>query len=305
VPEYRRDLAGNHHNLGALLAGLGKRAAAEAEMRAARAVQEKLVADFPAVPEYRRDLAASHNSLGNLLAGPGKRADAEAEYRAALAVREKLAADHPGVPEYAVELAGSYCNFGNLVHGNGDPQESLPWYDRAIRTLDPVHAAEPRLVTARQFLRNACLGRASALTRLRRFADAANDWDRAVALSDAAERPRLRLGRAVEYARAGASDRAVAEADALATPDAAADTLYDAACVYALAVAAVQAGTPSTDRHAARAVELLRQAFAKGYTNVAHMRKDSDLDSLRRRDDYAALLWDLADAPAPQPADRR
>jgi len=40
---------------------------------------------------------------------------------------------------------------------------------------------------------------------------------------------------------------------------------------------------------------LLRQAFAKGYANVAHMLKDSDLDPLRRRNDYIGLLWDLAD----------
>jgi tetratricopeptide (TPR) repeat protein len=253
------------------------------------------------VPAYRRELAASHNSLGNLLADLGQRADAEAEYRAALAVQEKLAAEYPGVPQYAIDLGGSYCNFGNLVHGNGDPQESLPWYGRAIRTLDPVHAAEPRLVTARQFLRNAYWGRGRALTRLRRFADADNDWDRAVALSDAAERPRLCSSRAAAFARAGESARAVAEADALATPDAAAGTLYDAACVYALAAAAARADAPLADRHAARAVELLRRAVAKGYRNIPHMLKDPDLDALRRRADYAALLWDMADGLPPAP----
>ena len=55
------------------------------------------------------------------------------------------------------------------------------------------------------------------------------------------------------------------------------------------------------DHHAARAIALLRQAFAKGYTDVAHMQKDADLAPLRRRSDYAALLWDLADAPSGPP----
>ena len=41
-------------------------------------------------------------------------------------------------------------------------------------------------------------------------------------------------------------------------------------------------------------VVVLRQAFAKGYRDIAHMLKDSDFDGLRSRDDYAALLWDLA-----------
>jgi hypothetical protein len=44
-------------------------------------------------------------------------------------------------------------------------------------------------------------------------------------------------------------------------------------------------------------LELLRRAFAEGYRDVAHMLKDSDLDSLRHRDDYFALLWELADGP--------
>jgi serine/threonine-protein kinase len=308
VPEYRQELAANHYNLGTLLADLGKRADAEAEYRQALAAQAKLAADHSGVPKYRAHLANSHNSLGFLLAGLGRRAEAEAAHRAALAVQEKLAADHPGVPDYAIELGERYGNFGTLVRDNGDPQESLPWYDRAIRTLDPVYAADPRRVTARQFLRNACRGRARALTRLRRFADADNDWDRAVALCDAFWRPSLRLDRAIEFVRAGESARAVAEADALATTDAAAGTLYGAAstlygiaCVYALAAAAVPADAPLADRHAARAVELLRRAVAAGYRDAAHMQKDPDLAALRRRDDFAALLWDLADGAPPAP----
>ena len=69
--------------------------------------------------------------------------------------------------------------------------------------------------------------------------------------------------------------------------------------------AAVNDSAALADRYAGRAVVVLRQAFAQGWTDVAHMLKDSDLDPLRRRADYAALLWDLADAPAPPPADRR
>ena len=37
-------------------------------------------------------------------------------------------------------------------------------------------------------------------------------------------------------------------------------------------------------------------AVAKGYRNIAHLLKDTDLDALRHRDDFAALLWDLADS---------
>jgi hypothetical protein len=46
-------------------------------------------------------------------------------------------------------------------------------------------------------------------------------------------------------------------------------------------------------RYAARAVELLRQAVARGYKNLAHMKKDRDLDILRDREDFKKLAADL------------
>jgi hypothetical protein len=44
---------------------------------------------------------------------------------------------------------------------------------------------------------------------------------------------------------------------------------------------------------AAKAVDLLRQAVAKGFKDLAHLKKDSDLDSLRQRDDFHKLLQEL------------
>ena len=38
--------------------------------------------------------------------------------------------------------------------------------------------------------------------------------------------------------------------------------------------------------------------FVRGYPDVAHLLRDGDLDPLRQRADFTALLWDLADQPA-------
>ncbi len=43
----------------------------------------------------------------------------------------------------------------------------------------------------------------------------------------------------------------------------------------------------------ARAVELLRQAVAKGYKDIEHLKKDDDLKPLREREDYKKLVKDL------------
>ena len=42
------------------------------------------------------------------------------------------------------------------------------------------------------------------------------------------------------------------------------------------------------------AMKSLRDAVSKGYKRVAHMKKDTDLDSLRQRDDFQKLVAELA-----------
>ena len=146
------------------------------------------------VPQLRRLLARSHNSLGLLLTHLGKRPEAEEQYRKALAIREKLAAEFPAVPQYQVDLGGSYCNLGRLVSNSGQPGESLEWFEKAIRTLTAVYEQDRRSVAARQFLRNSHWNRAMAYDRLRKFAEAIKDWDKAIELSPRAEQPAASRG---------------------------------------------------------------------------------------------------------------
>jgi hypothetical protein len=44
----------------------------------------------------------------------------------------------------------------------------------------------------------------------------------------------------------------------------------------------------------------LKQAVAAGFKNAEHIKQDPDLDALRERDDFKALLAELAAAPATQ-----
>ena len=78
--------------------------------------------------------------------------------------------------------------------------------------------------------------------------------------------------------------------------------MYDVACGYALCSAAALGDAKLaeaerrrlSDQYASSAVAALRQAIAKGFRNLEHMKKDSDLDSLRDRDEYKKLLAGLA-----------
>jgi tetratricopeptide (TPR) repeat protein len=289
VPEYRQALATSHNNLGGLLAGLGKRAEAEAAFRAALRERARLAADHPGVPEYRRALAGSHHNLGNLLVGRGKHQEAEAAYRAALRERARLAADHPQVPGFAVDLAGSYCSFGHLLKEGGKWEQTLNWYGKAITCLEATRRALGDDPTARQYLFYSHWGRAEALSRLGRYADAAPDWDRALALAPEPHKDFFRLGLADSLARAGAHARATAGAEKLIKKHGNNPiVLYNSACVYAVSARVKDKGL--AERYAARAVGLLGEAVKHGYQEVVHLEKDPDLEALRGRSDYTELL---------------
>jgi hypothetical protein len=76
---------------------------------------------------------------------------------------------------------------------------------------------------------------------------------------------------------------------------------YNAACYLSLCIplAEKEAKLSEADRkekarsYSDQAIGSLRQAVAKGYKDADHMKKDTDLDSLRSRDDFKMLLADL------------
>jgi serine/threonine protein kinase len=294
VADYRHGLALSHYNLGSLLQqDLGKWDQAETEYRAAIAIYKKLTAEFPADPKYRLELAATLNNRVHLLDKVGKREQVETECRAAIAIFQQLVAEFPAIPDHAIGFGGALCNLGLVVRDRGRPNDALAWFDQAITTLSPVVQKEVRLVTARQFLRNSYWGRAETLDQLQRHDEAAKDWASALNLSAPNEKTGLQRGLMLSRVHAGHVEAALKDADQLATSDCK-DLLYGCTCVYALAHARTK-----DDKHAARAVELLRQAAAIGYRDVGHIKQDTDLDSLRNRDDFRQLIAELEKRSGP------
>ncbi|MFO0806765.1 MAG: serine/threonine-protein kinase [Gemmataceae bacterium] len=116
-------------------------------------------------------------------------------------------------------------------------------------------------------------------------------WAEEIAKSPPSEKPRIRASRAYAWALEGKSREAVAEVVELTKSDKwDLGAWYDFACVYALA-----SGRASDMREAYgyRSVELLRQAINSGWKNLVHIKNDSDLDPLRDREDFRALVADL------------
>ena len=111
-----------------------------------------------------------------------------------------------------------------------------------------------------------------------------------------------RVERAFEKVKTEKYAEAVA-ASSLAAKDKEAHpvTIYNAGCVHALASTHARQDTKlvpaereqRAEEYARRAVELVRRAVAKGFNDLAHIKKDRDLDSLRSREDFQKLVGDV------------
>ncbi len=77
--------------------------------------------------------------------------------------------------------------------------------------------------------------------------------------------------------------------------------IYNTACIYSLCAAAARKDPklPAADKanlhdaYTKAAIRLLRHAFARGYQDLAHLKKDPDLDGLRDQEEFQKLMREL------------
>jgi serine/threonine-protein kinase len=279
MPDYRQQLAGAHNSLGLLLAQTGRGPEAEAAYHDALAIRKRLASDFPGVPQYRQYLAQTHNNLGNLRRDMGRMAEAETACREALEIRKRLAAEVPTVPDYQNELADTLNHLAALARGRKDYASARQLLEEARPHVGPALEANPRHPWYREVFRDHRQLLAATLLEL---------GEHASAVEAAADLARI----ACEPAK-----------DA-----------YQAACFFSRCIPLAQKDSKLPQAqcqelaksYAAKALEALRQALAKGYMDATNMKKDKDLDPLRPRDDFQKLLAELEkEAGKEKPKDKR
>jgi hypothetical protein len=228
----------------------------------ALSIYKQLATDFPSRPEFRRELATSHNNRGLLLRAMGLGKEAEMDFDQALSLCKRLATDFPNQPDLRNAVAATCVTMALLHQGQGN-------WGAAKRLLlegRPHHLAalkaNPRHPAYRQFYRNHLL----VLTQVH-----AGLLEQEDAVRTAETRRDLGWN---------------APADA-----------YDAACFLSRCIPIV-AKHDKQRKEAVRfygdaAMKLLCDAVSKGYKDAAHMKKDSDLDPLRQREDFEKLIAEL------------
>jgi tetratricopeptide (TPR) repeat protein len=299
---YREDLGWSYYNLGIWYQDDHKPRKAEEAFKNALIIWQGLADARPSVPDYQELLTYALQIQARFYQSDAKPQQAAEASRQALEAWERLVKLNPANLGYAVGLGGGYCNMGRRRTEAGDPKAALPWFDKAQATLEGVRRRDPGSGLARTYLRNTHWSRAEALVELECPADALKEWGRALELDALdADRAYSHMGRALALIRLGKHEQAVT----IAEDQVGLLGAYRAARVFSLASgsagrdAALEAAERRklAEQYAARAVALLQLAMSQGQfkkpADVADLKRNTDLDPLRSREDFRKLLRDL------------
>jgi eukaryotic-like serine/threonine-protein kinase len=232
---------------------------------------------------YARILGVAQHTVGNALRQIGDAPGAEEALRAALALRKQRAEANPDAAQAQNDLLSLYFDLGKLARQNGDLDQAIDWYRQAGEI--------PKKFPKPEFRADAALDVAVNLRECRTAAQVVENLD-AIDKVPAGERAGVLTTVIFAHARRKQADRALAAAERL--PKAAMGRLDDVLPAFGLARCAALADKPDLkDRCAARAMELLQQAVAKGFKDIGRIKKHHDLDALRDCADFKALLSEL------------
>jgi tetratricopeptide (TPR) repeat protein len=258
-------LAATQMNLGDVYVTHGSYDEAETVLKKAVSMYRELVRGQPGgLPEYREGLARSQTMLGMVYHNRNQTEQAEKTEEQGLAIFEKLFQEHPDIPVYAYDVGRCYSALARSADQGGRADVAIARYGKAIEFMEG--AVDRGYLKGRTNLVDARINRAAARTAQGDYA------------------------------------RAIDEAEAVARQhDLEPLLIYNIACVFGRASTAAghDSKFSASDRtklqahYADRAMDLVRQAVAKGYRHPRVIKRDRDLDSLRGREDFQKLLADL------------
>jgi serine/threonine protein kinase/tetratricopeptide (TPR) repeat protein len=274
----------------------------------ASALCKELAAEHPTIIRYRGLLAQIYLQLGDLFFETQRNERAKNAYLQALEIEESLTAANPEMLELAVQKACTCANLASLWERTGRSREALESYDKSTAAFEAVLKREPRHTDAHRGLVETYADRAMLASRLGRQEEAVSNLNRALELEvdDGKAREVLRVRRALVLAYLRDHPRAVAEANEVGKGASVAPAnLYNLACVFSLATAAVRQDDKRTaaerdqlaGQYATRGIEVLAEARAAGFFNdrqqIEQLKKDTDLDPIRSNQAFKKLVGEL------------
>jgi tetratricopeptide (TPR) repeat protein len=309
---YRTDLARSHANLGLWHLDSERPAEAEQACNACRTLLRDLTARHPAVEEDQARLATTCNDLGLLLIAGRRWDDAREAFQQARDLLDRLVHAHPDAQSFRHALALSYHHLGVLHNQAGRLHAALRCHRRARELREELVAANPVASRFQSELALSWHHLGLVFEKRSRLTEAARAFQEAVHRQSAVVRrapgqPDHIRSLSSHYAELAAVQRRLGQhAAAALTAGARArlrprdpDHLYGVAHELALCVLGVGRERPPLDdaerdrlrrEYADRALDLLRQAVAQGFTDTDRLKEDGALDPVRSRAAFRELL---------------
>jgi len=133
------------------LRDLGKRPESEEQYRQALTIQEKLVADFPAVTAYRVELSTGYRNFGHVTGSRGKPADSAEWYAKAIRILTPIYEREPRDVRVRMFLRNGHAGRARALDRLQQFAKAIPDWDKAIE-LSPT-AQQPGLRAPRAISR--------------------------------------------------------------------------------------------------------------------------------------------------------
>jgi tetratricopeptide (TPR) repeat protein len=252
-------------------------------------------------------LAGALSALGDTSIELGDPRDALEQYRQAFQLLQIIADRDPASVSSRGNLGGALNNIGTALLYAQEYDEARRSFSDAVRLLEPLALEDSRNTFVRRTLGKSYYALATALLAQDKDLARANyrkcrDLRQQLAEIDQRD-VRAQTDLLLALARCGQHAEAARLADRLSdTAEKNSGQLFQLACGFALCSLSLSTEKgPVADmdammlaeEYAAKTIDTLRQAIAHGFRSVAALRLDPDLEPVRARPEFAALVKEL------------
>jgi WD40 repeat protein/serine/threonine protein kinase len=295
----------------------GKSRLAEEAYQATQTMLEPLIRDHPDHMLYQSALARLYQQKADYHQACGEAGPAEAARKKSVDLWAAIGGHGAVFPDPPLLVCQRFLEVAQEMRKRGNSEGVRDVAAGLVRLMTPLHQQQPQNRDVLLLLVEGHVNRAMALSDLRDYKAALPDWDGAISLVQPPMQTEYRYGRAVTLVRLGEHARATAEADAVASlgrPEPL--RLFGLARIHGRAAKVVRddAQLPPQQRerlaekYANRAMDLLTRANGGGAFREPVLQQrlgvDKDLDALRERDDFKALVGAVirkSEMPPPVP----
>ena len=298
-PEYQEELADAFISIGMTFGEIERWVDAESPFREAIEIFKGLLEKQAGRSvKYRDRLGLLEMQVGIALAHSNRRDEAAQAYERSIAFFAALRAESPKTRHYKLSEAGTRAKLGRLHASAGRHADAVTELNRASSILNVMMDEQSPSDDLLEVFRDVLVARSESQSTLGQFGKALADLDRAVKLGGPLQKMN-EFRWAIAMVRAGNVKRGLANIERLrGGKDPLAEATYMAACAFARASESTEAGEPPDravqEMHAKRAIELLREMQKSRQFDeaeeVALLHQESNLDPLRKRDDFKQLL---------------